>query len=84
MTEVLTHGIQHSLGKVRVKPGQVKEIQGLDQIDKLIEIGQDQSDEPHEAIRQPTPVYSMIFVICTRRPKKPECLVLQNQDSLSM
>lgn len=41
VTEVLTHGIQHSLGKVRVKPGQVKEIQGLDQIDKLIEIGQD-------------------------------------------
>ncbi len=41
VTEVLTHGIQHSLGKVRVKPGEVKEIQGLDEIDKLIEIGQD-------------------------------------------
>ncbi len=41
VTEVLTHGIQHSLGKVRVKPGDVREIQGLDQIDKLIEIGQD-------------------------------------------
>lgn len=41
VTEVLTHGIQHHLGKVRVKPGEAKEIQGLDEIDKLIEISQE-------------------------------------------
>lgn len=41
VTEVLTHTIQHSLGRVKIKPGQAKAIEGLDQIDKLIEIGQD-------------------------------------------
>lgn len=41
VTEVLTHGIQHHLGKVRVRPGDVKEIQGLEEIDKLIEISQE-------------------------------------------
>lgn len=41
VTEVLTHTIQHNLGRVKIKPGKAKEIKGLDQIDKLIEIGQD-------------------------------------------
>lgn len=41
VTEVLTHGIQHTLGKVRVKPGLAKEIKGMENIDKIIEIGQD-------------------------------------------
>ncbi|WP_288338957.1 excinuclease ABC subunit UvrA [uncultured Allobaculum sp.] len=41
VTEVLTHGIQHHLGKVRVKPGQAKGIRGLEEIDKLIEISQE-------------------------------------------
>ncbi|MCF0259770.1 MAG: excinuclease ABC subunit UvrA, partial [Erysipelotrichaceae bacterium] len=41
VTEVLTHTIQHNLGRLKVKPGQAKEIQGLEEIDKLIEIGQD-------------------------------------------
>lgn len=41
VTEVLTHTIQHNLGRVKIKPGKAKEIRGLDQIDKLIEIGQD-------------------------------------------
>ena len=29
ITEVLTHGIQNYLGRVRIKPGQCKEIKGL-------------------------------------------------------
>lgn len=41
VTEVLTHGIQHALGRVRIKPGACKEIRGLENIDKIIEIGQD-------------------------------------------
>lgn len=41
VTEVLTHTIQHNLGRMRIKPGAAKEIQGLEEIDKLIEIGQD-------------------------------------------
>lgn len=41
VTEVLTHGIQHHLGKVRVKPGLAQGIEGLDEIDKLIEISQE-------------------------------------------
>ncbi|MGM9913228.1 excinuclease ABC subunit UvrA [Floccifex sp.] len=41
VTEVLTHGIQHYLGRLRVKPGQCKEIKGLENVDKIIEIGQD-------------------------------------------
>ncbi|MCF0106385.1 MAG: excinuclease ABC subunit UvrA, partial [Holdemanella sp.] len=39
--EVLTQGVQHALGRVRIKPGKCKEIQGLENIDKIIEIGQD-------------------------------------------
>lgn len=41
VTEVLTHGIQHSLGRTRIKPGACKEIKGLENIDKIVEIGQD-------------------------------------------
>ncbi len=41
MTEVLTHGIQHSLGRMRIKPGACKTIKGMENIDKLVEIGQD-------------------------------------------
>lgn len=41
VTEVLTHGIQHSLGRVRIKPGACKKIEGMEQIDKLVEISQD-------------------------------------------
>lgn len=41
VTEVLTHTIQHHLGKVRTKPGQAREVKGLEEIDKLIEISQE-------------------------------------------
>lgn len=41
VTEVLTHGIQHALGKAHVHPGKVKEIKGLEHIDKIVEISQD-------------------------------------------
>lgn len=41
VTEVLTKGVLHSLGRVRVKPGACKEIKGLENIDKLVEIGQE-------------------------------------------
>ncbi len=41
VTEVLTHGIQHALGKAHVHPGKVKEIKGLENIDKIVEISQD-------------------------------------------
>ena len=41
VTEVLTHGVQNALGRLRIKPGQCKEIKGLENIDKIVEIGQD-------------------------------------------
>ena len=41
VNEVLGKAISHTLGKVRVKPGLHKEIIGLENIDKLIEIDQD-------------------------------------------
>ncbi len=41
VTEVLTHTIQHHLGKVRTKPGEAREVRGLEEIDKLIEISQE-------------------------------------------
>lgn len=41
VTEVLTHGIQHALGKAHTHPGKVKEIKGLENIDKIVEISQD-------------------------------------------
>lgn len=41
VTEVLTRTIQHHLGKVRTKPGQAKAVEGLENIDKLIEISQE-------------------------------------------
>ena len=41
VTEVLTHGIQNALGRIRVKPGACKEIQGLENVDKIVEIGQE-------------------------------------------
>lgn len=40
VTEVLTHGIQHELGRVHVRPGKVKTIRGLEHIDKIVEIDQ--------------------------------------------
>ncbi len=41
ITEVLTHGVQHKLGRLRIKPGKCKEIKGIENVDKIIEIGQD-------------------------------------------
>ncbi len=41
VTEVLTHGIQHQLGRMHVNPGACKAIKGLENIDKIVEIGQD-------------------------------------------
>ena len=41
VNEILCKAVQHSLGRVRVKPGAHKEIKGLDQVDKVIEISQD-------------------------------------------
>ncbi|MEG1462965.1 MAG: excinuclease ABC subunit UvrA, partial [Anaerorhabdus sp.] len=41
VNEILCKAVQHSLGRVRIKPGKHKEIKGLDEIDKIIEIGQD-------------------------------------------
>ena len=40
VTEVLTHTIQHELGRLRIKPGEAKRIEGLELIDKIIEIDQ--------------------------------------------
>lgn len=41
VNEILCKAVQHSLGRVRIKPGKHKEIKGLQEIDKVIEIGQD-------------------------------------------
>ncbi|MDO4465946.1 MAG: excinuclease ABC subunit UvrA [Bacillota bacterium] len=41
VTEVLTHTIQASMGRLHITPGECKEIKGLDQIDKIVEIDQD-------------------------------------------
>lgn len=41
VNEILCKAVQHSLGRVRIKPGKHKEIKGLDELDKVIEIGQD-------------------------------------------
>ena len=41
VTEVLTHGVQNALGRLRIKPGACKEIKGLENIDKIVEISQD-------------------------------------------
>lgn len=39
--EVISKGVQHTLGKTRVKPGKHKRLKGIEHIDKLIEISQD-------------------------------------------
>lgn len=41
VNEILTKGIQHALGRVRIKPGKHKEIKGIENIDKVINIDQD-------------------------------------------
>lgn len=41
VNEILTKGIQHALGRVRIKPGAHKEIKGIEYIDKIINIDQD-------------------------------------------
>lgn len=41
VNEILTKGIQHALGRLRVKPGAHKEIRGIENIDKIIDISQD-------------------------------------------
>ena len=41
VNEILTKGIQHALGRVRIKPGKHKEIKGIEYIDKIINIDQD-------------------------------------------
>lgn len=41
VNEVLSKGLMHALGRLRVKPGKHKRIKGIDNIDKLIDISQD-------------------------------------------
>ncbi len=41
VNEIFCKAVQHSLGRVRIKPGEHKAIKGLEDIDKVIEIGQD-------------------------------------------
>ncbi|MDF9825210.1 excinuclease ABC subunit A [Breznakia sp. PF5-3] len=41
VNEILSKGIAHSLGRVRVKPGKYKQIKGVKNIDKIINISQD-------------------------------------------
>ena len=41
VNEVLCKGIQHDLGRMKIQPGACKEIRGLENIDKVIEISQD-------------------------------------------
>ena len=41
VNEVLSKGIMHALGRIRIKPGKHKKIKGIDYIDKLIDISQD-------------------------------------------
>lgn len=84
VTEVLTHGIQHSLGRMRIKPGACKTIKGMENIDKLVEIGQIRSDVRHAPIRPRIQACSMISAICLPRPGKQNCLDTIKDDSLSM
>ena len=39
--EVITKSIQQNLGRMRIKPGKVQEVRGMDNIDKIIVIDQD-------------------------------------------
>lgn len=41
VNEIFCKAVQHSLGRVRIKPGEHKAILGLDELDKVIEISQD-------------------------------------------
>ncbi|MGX8850757.1 excinuclease ABC subunit UvrA [Amedibacillus sp. YH-ame10] len=41
INEVLSKGLMHELGRVRIKPGKHKTIKGVQHIDKLIDISQD-------------------------------------------
>ena len=41
VNEILTKGLQHALGRLRIKPGKHKEIRGIENIDKVIDISQD-------------------------------------------
>ncbi len=41
VNEILTKGIQQALGRKGIKPGKCKEIKGIEEIDKMIEISQD-------------------------------------------
>lgn len=41
INEILSKGIMHELGRLRIKPGKHKKIKGIKHIDKLIDISQD-------------------------------------------
>ncbi|MDQ0360541.1 excinuclease ABC subunit UvrA [Breznakia pachnodae] len=41
VNEILSKGISHELGRVRIKPGKCKKIKGIKNIDKIINISQD-------------------------------------------
>ena len=66
VTEVLTKGVEHALGKLRVKPGACREIQGLENIDKLVVIGQEPIGHRGPTLRR-IQAYSMTSGICLHR-----------------
>lgn len=68
INEILYKSLARQLNKaVKVRPGQHKEIRGLENLDKVIEIDQSPIGRTPRSTQQPIQVYSMTSVICSPR-----------------
>ena len=61
------------LNGASAKPGRYQSISGLENVEKVIDIDQSPIGRTPRTIRQPIPVFLMIFVICLPRPMRLNC-----------
>lgn len=57
VNEILYKSLAKQINKSKVKPGDYDEIQGIDQLDRIIDIDQSPIEERHVQIQRPIQVY---------------------------
>lgn len=73
INEILYKRLAGDLNGARIRPGKHKDILGIDQLDKVIEIDQSRLGEPRGPILPPIPVSLQIFEPFLQRQTKLRC-----------
>ena len=73
VNEILYKSLAQKLNRAKAKPGEHKEIKGIEHLDKVLILINHQLAEHHVRIQQPIRVYLMIFAMFLRQQMKRKC-----------